>query len=131
MLLFIGNSLRTASASALRTVPLDWQAPVSSYSRDLAGARAVVRQPGIAEAAPTATAPFASASHSGRAGHINTGSGSILAVPPRYPTPLKTFRALPGTLPPRRTGLDQPLGASPTARTPTPSPPCPRPGRLP
>ena len=48
MLLFIGNSLRTASASALRTVPLDWQAPVSSYSRDLAGARAVVRQPGIA-----------------------------------------------------------------------------------
>jgi len=116
MLLFIGNSLRTASASALRTVPLDWQAPVSSYSRDLAGARAVVRQPGIAEAAPTATAPFASASHSGRAGHINTGSGSILAVPPRYLSHLKTFRYLQGRLRPGSIVLDQQLAATLQAR---------------
>ena len=30
MILFIGNSLRTASATALREVPLDLQAPVTS-----------------------------------------------------------------------------------------------------
>ena len=31
MLLFIGHSLRTMTASATRSVPLDWQGPVSSY----------------------------------------------------------------------------------------------------
>ena len=31
MILFIGNSLRTVSSSAVRSVPLDLQGPVSSY----------------------------------------------------------------------------------------------------
>ena len=48
MLLFIGHSLRTASASAVRQVPLDWQGPVASYKQDLRVATAVARQPGIA-----------------------------------------------------------------------------------
>jgi cell division protein FtsX len=33
MLLFVSNSLRTMTASATRAVPLDWQAPVGSYSQ--------------------------------------------------------------------------------------------------
>ena len=31
MMLFIGRSLRTMTAAAVRSVPLDWQGPVGSY----------------------------------------------------------------------------------------------------
>ena len=34
MLLFVGNSLRTMSGSAVRGVPLDWQGPVGSLAQD-------------------------------------------------------------------------------------------------
>jgi len=34
MLLFVGNSLRTVSAGAVRAVPLDWQGPVTSYRQN-------------------------------------------------------------------------------------------------
>ena len=39
MLLFVGESLRTMSSSATRSVPLDWQGPVGSYgaARQVAG----------------------------------------------------------------------------------------------
>ena len=33
MILFIGNSLRTVSSSAVRSVPLDLQGPVNSYKK--------------------------------------------------------------------------------------------------
>ena len=47
MILFIGNSLRTASATALRQVPLDLQGPVTSYPKDLQVAGGVAKQPGV------------------------------------------------------------------------------------
>ena len=31
MILFVGHSLQTMTASATRSVPLDWQSPVPSY----------------------------------------------------------------------------------------------------
>src|SRR6266536_2733602 len=40
MLLFIGHSLRTMTASATRSVPLDWQGPVSSHDGALRNGRA-------------------------------------------------------------------------------------------
>jgi hypothetical protein len=39
MLLFIGQSLRTASAAAVRQVPLDWQGPVASHRQDPGSSR--------------------------------------------------------------------------------------------
>src|SRR6202047_4048679 len=79
MLLFVGHSLRTMTGSAVRSVPLDWQGPVTSYAQARQVAAGVERQPGILEASAAATAPFAGASHTGPAGTTNAGSGSILA----------------------------------------------------
>ena len=77
---------RDDDRSAVRSVPLDWQGPVASShaaARRVAGG--VARQPGVAEAAPVATAPFAGIEHvSPAAGTIRSGAGSILAVPPGY-----------------------------------------------
>ena len=112
MLLFVGNSLRTASASAVKAVPLDWQGPVTSYKQDLSVARAVARQSGIAQASPTATAPFAGASHRGSAGLTTTGSGSLLAVPPGYSHAINSFRFLQGSLKPGQVVLDQQMAAT-------------------
>src|SRR5438132_14370346 len=85
MVLFVGHSLGTMTGSTVRSVPLDWQGPVSSYSAARRVAAAVARQPGIAEAAPAATASFAGLEHSSTAaGTIRAGAGSILAVPPGY-----------------------------------------------
>ncbi len=112
MILFIGNSLRTQTASATRSVPLDWQGPVGSRSQALRVASAVARQPGILQASATATGPFASAQHHAAVGNIRTGSGSILAVPPGYLRHIKTFRFLHGSLRPGEIMLDQQLAAT-------------------
>jgi len=48
MVLFIGNSLRTMTASATSAVALDWQGPVGSRDQAVRVASAVSRQPGIA-----------------------------------------------------------------------------------
>ena len=45
MVLFIGSSLRTMTASATRSVPLDWQGPVASQQQATRIASAVGRQP--------------------------------------------------------------------------------------
>ncbi|MFL5822438.1 MAG: FtsX-like permease family protein [Solirubrobacteraceae bacterium] len=116
MLMFVGHSLRTMTASALRSVPLDWQGPVASYAQDRRAAAAVARQPGIAQASATATAPFAGASHTGPAGTTNAGSGSLLAVPPDYLSHIHTFRLLRGSLRPGAVVLDQQLAATLQAR---------------
>src|SRR5262249_6719070 len=113
MLLFIVHSLRTMTASAGRSVPLDWQGPVGTYAAARRVAGEVARQPGVAEAAPTATAPFAGLERSSpTAGTIRTGAGALLAAPPRYLVHLRTFRFLRGGL--RRHGivLDQQLAAT-------------------
>ena len=96
MLLFIGHSLRTMTGSAIRAVPLDWQGTVSSYKQAQTVAAGVARQPGILQASATATAPFASASHSGPAGLTNGGSGAVSRSRPdirRTSTPSGSWRA--------------------------------------
>jgi putative ABC transport system permease protein len=112
MLLFVGHSLSTMTSSATRSVPLDWQGPVASYPAALRVARGVARQPGVLEAAPVATAPFAGAEHRSPIGAIRSGAGSILAVPPGYVDHIRTFRFLRGSLRPGEIVFDQQLAAT-------------------
>jgi putative ABC transport system permease protein len=112
MILFVGHSLRTMTAGAVRSVQLDWQGPVGSYAADLQVAKAVGQQPGVAQASPAATAPLISATHSGSAGLTTTGAGSVLAVPPDYLNHVKTFRILQGGLQPGGVLLDQQMAAT-------------------
>src|SRR5437588_1117187 len=84
MLLFIGSSLRTMTSSTIRSVPLDWQGPVSSYASARSVAPGVAQQRGVLGALPAATAPFSGVVHAGPAGVTSAGSGSCLADPPGY-----------------------------------------------
>jgi putative ABC transport system permease protein len=112
MVLFIGHSLRTMTATAVRSVPLDWQGPVGSAAAANRVAAEVAKQPGVAAAEPVATAPFAGAQHTSAAGSIRAGGGSILAVPPGYPQHVHTFRLLHGALRSDGVVLDQQLAAT-------------------
>jgi putative ABC transport system permease protein len=112
MLLFVGHSLATMTGSAIRSVPLDWQAPAASYAQASSVAAGVARQPGVLHASAAATAPFAAASHTNAAGTTSAGSGSILAVPPGYLAHIATFRYLQGSLAPGAIVLDQQLAAT-------------------
>jgi putative ABC transport system permease protein len=116
MILFIGHSLRTMTATAARSVPLDLQGPVGGYGQARSLAAGISRQPEIVQASPVATAPFTGVSHRGGAGVTDAGSGAILAVPPGYLRHIHTFRFLRGGL--RRGGivLDQQLAATLRAR---------------
>ena len=116
MLLFIGQSLRTMTASATRSVPLDLQGPVAGYPQAKALSAAVSRQPDVAQASPVATAPFAGVSHFGSAGVTDAGAGAILAVPHDYLRTIDTFRFLRGGLRPGEIVLDQQLAATLRAR---------------
>jgi putative ABC transport system permease protein len=131
MLLFIGHSLRTASGSAVRQVSLDWQGPVASYKQDLRVAKAVARQSGIQQASATATAPFASSTHSGPAGNSKTSQGAVLAVPSGYDRHIHTFRLLSGSLKPGGVVLDQQMAATLQARVGDTVTLVPRPGMPP
>ncbi|MDX6642321.1 MAG: hypothetical protein QOD76_283, partial [Solirubrobacteraceae bacterium] len=116
MLLFIGHSLRTMTASATRSVPLHWQGPVGSYDQARRVADGVARERGILQASASATAPFAGATHSGSAGATVAGGGSVLAVPPDYLRHIRTFHLLQGSLQPAAIVLDQQLAATLRAR---------------
>jgi putative ABC transport system permease protein len=116
MLLFVGNSLRTMSASAVRSVPLDWQGPVNSLSQDVKVASGVARQRGVLQASATATAPFARATHRGVGNVTGAGEGSVLAGPPDYLTHIKTFRLLQGSFVRGGIVLDQQMAATLKAR---------------
>jgi putative ABC transport system permease protein len=112
MILFIGNALRSASASALNQVPLDLQAPVTSFAKDRQASTAVARQPGVGYAAAAATAPFASAERSAGGVSTQTSQGSVLAVPRDYAAHVHTFRLLQGDLRPGGVVLDQQMAAT-------------------
>ena len=112
MVLFVGRSLQTMTASATRGVPLDWQAPVASYSAALRAAHGVATQHGVVEAVPAATATFAGAEHTKGSLIIRSGNGSILAVPPDYLAHVQPFRFLRGTMRPGAIVLDQQLAAT-------------------
>jgi putative ABC transport system permease protein len=112
MLLFVSNSLRTMTASATSSVPLDWQAPTQSYARAVAAAAAVGRQHDVMQASAAATAPFSGASHQASLGVVQSGSGSVLAVPTNYLSHLHTMRFLAGGLVPGKVVLDQQMAAT-------------------
>ena len=112
MLLFIGSSLRSMTGTAIRSVPLHLQGPVTSESAALKVADAVAHQPGVAQASAAATAPFAGVGHSGAAGLSNSGAGSLLAVPPGYERHFNVYRFLQGGLEPGAVVLDQQLAAT-------------------
>jgi putative ABC transport system permease protein len=112
MLLFVGHSLGTMTAGAVRSVPLDWQGPVGSDRAALSVAARVARLPGIAEAAPAATAPFAGITHVSASGTIRSGAGSVLALPPNYLAHIRTLRFLRGSLEPGEVAFDQQLAAT-------------------
>src|SRR5437868_8147438 len=113
MLLFVGHSLAPMTGSTVRSVPLDWQGPVTSYRAATATSESVRRQPGVAEAVAAATAPFASVEHaSPAAGTIRAGAGAVLAVPPDYLRQIDTFRFLRGSLRSGAVVLDQQLAAT-------------------
>ncbi len=113
MLLFVGHSLQTMTAGAVRSVPLDWQGPVASYSAAQRVGGNVSRQAGVLTAQPVATAPFAGVEHQAPGiGTIRAGAGSILAVPPGYGRHIKTFRFLHGSLERGGVVFDQQLAAT-------------------
>jgi putative ABC transport system permease protein len=116
MILFIGHSLRTMTASATRSVPLDLQGPVESYGQARTLSRGIAKQPDVAQASAVATAPFTGVSHRGGTGVTDAGTGAILAVPPGYPRHIDAFRFLTGGLGPGEIVLDQQLAATLRAR---------------
>ena len=116
MILFIGNSMRTVSSSAVRGVPLDLQGPVGSYKKATSVAGGISAQPGVLQASPTATAPIVKATHTGPAGVSSAGAGGVLAVPQSYLAHIKTFRVLQGGLKPGGILLDQQMAATLQAR---------------
>lgn len=76
MLAFVGHALSTMTGSAVRSVPLDWQGPVSSYRAAVQSARGVARQQDVLQAVPAATAPFAGFEHAAAGvGTIRSGAG--------------------------------------------------------
>lgn len=116
MVLFIGHALQTMTAAATRSVPVDLQGPVRSYSEARSLAGGISRQPSVASASATATAPFAGIVHHGPEGVTSAGKGAVLAVPVRYPENFETFRFLRGSLRPGQVVLDQQLAATLRAR---------------
>ncbi len=112
MLLFVGDSLSTMTAAAVRIVPLDWQGPVASRAAALRVARGVAAQPGVQQASAVATAPFSGMENRAPVGTIDTSSGAILAVPPDYLRHLETLRLLHGGLQAGGVVLDQQLAAT-------------------
>ena len=77
MLLFVGNSLRTVAGSAVRSVPLDLQGPVSSYGQARSVAGEVAKQTGVLQASAVATAPLSGGEHHSANGLTSSGSGAL------------------------------------------------------
>ncbi len=116
MILFVGHSLRTMTASTTRSVSLDLQGPVGSYEQARTLAAKVRRQADIVQAAPAATAPLAAVSHRGAAGITSSGGGAVLAIAPDYLRHFDTFHYLRGSLQSGQVVLDQQLAATLQAR---------------
>src|SRR5947209_898369 len=116
MILFVGNSLRTMSGSAVRSVPLDWQGPVASSAAARQVAAGVSRQPGVLQGSAVATAPLDGSAHRGSTGNTSTGPGAVLAAPPSYLRHIRTFRLLQGKLTAGGVVLDQQMAATLQAR---------------
>src|SRR5256885_7744059 len=116
MLLFVGNSLRTVSGGAVRSVPLDLQGPVASNPEARAVAGQVAHEPAVLQASAAATAPLSSSEHRAANGLTSSGAGAVLAVPVGYDAHIHTFRFLQGALIPGAIVLDQQMAATLQAR---------------
>jgi putative ABC transport system permease protein len=112
MLLFVGHSLKQMSATAVHSVPLDWQGPVGSYDAARKVAAGTARVAGVAQAAPVATAPLAGASTAASRATTSAGAGGVLALPPGYEAHFHGFRMLQGGLRPGKVVLDQQMAAT-------------------
>src|SRR5207244_7872621 len=97
MLLFVGNSLREMSASAVRSVPLDWQGPVGSYAQAQQVAGGVGHQAGVIQSSAAATAPLSSSVHTGAAGRNIAGSGDVLVAHVGYARDISSYFMLIGS----------------------------------
>ena len=134
MMLFVGHSLRTMTASAVASVPLDWQGPVDATRAAQRAPPASGRQPGVLDAVAGRNGAIRGVDHADAGvGTIRSGAGSILAVPPDYLDHIQTFRFLRGSLRPGEVVLDQQLAATLQAQpgdlvtldaAPRPRPPC-------
>src|SRR5205823_9049838 len=89
-----------------------WQGPVGSYSAATHVAASVKRQPGVQQASPAATAPFAAVVHKAAVGTIRSGAGAVLAVPEGYLDHVRTFRFLRGSLRSGEIVFEQQLAAT-------------------
>jgi putative ABC transport system permease protein len=112
VLMFVTGNLALMTASAAAKVPLDWQAGVADQAAAVSLAGRLSTVSGIAQAAPAATATFASANHQVAAGTASSGAGSILAVPPDYLRALQPFHLLTGSMDPAGVVLSQPLAST-------------------
>jgi putative ABC transport system permease protein len=112
VLIFVSGNLALMTASAAAKVPLDWQAGVADQAAATSLADRLSGVPGVAQAAPAATATFASAEHQVAAGTATSGAGSILAVQPDYLRALRPFHLLTGSLDPGGVVLSQPLAST-------------------
>jgi putative ABC transport system permease protein len=112
VLIFVSGNLGLMTSSAAAKVRLDWQAgaPDQATAVSLAGKLSGVH--GVVQAAPAATATFASAEHQVTAGIATSGAGSIVAVPPDYLRALSPFHLLTGTLDAGGVVLSQPLAST-------------------
>ena len=134
MLLFIGNSLRTMTGSAIRSVPLDWQGPVGVVHRSAERwPPAVARQPGVRQASPRPHGAVRAASATpARRGVSNAGAGSVAGGAARDTSATShVYRFLQGQLEPGQIVLDQQLAATLQARIGDTVTLTPRPGARP
>jgi ABC-type lipoprotein release transport system permease subunit len=112
VLMFVTGNLALMTTSAAAKVPLDWQAGVADQPAAVSLAGRLSSVSGIAQAAPAATATFASANHEVAAGTATSGAGSILAVPPDYLRAIRPFHLLTGSIDPGGVVLSQPLAST-------------------
>ena len=112
VLIFVSGNLGLMTASAAAKVRLDWQAAAPDQATATSLATKLSGVPGVAQAAPAATATFASAEHQIAAGTATSGAGSIVAVPPDYLRALQPFHLLTGSLDAGGVVLSQPLAST-------------------
>ncbi len=112
VLMFVSGNLALMTSSAAAKVQLDWQAGAADQASAGSLANRLSHVRGVAQAAPAATASFASANHQVTAGTASSGAGSILAVPPDYLSALRPFHLLTGSLDTGGVVLSQPLAST-------------------
>ena len=129
MLLFVGHSLRTMTASAVRSVPLDWQGPVASLRSSAERSPPAWRgQPGVLAGSPGRDGAVRRRRPHARPARRRSAPAPARSSPYRRATcdHIHTFRFLRGSLAPGEVVLDQQLAATLQAESATRSRSTPR-----